>query len=292
VDPIQAAYFYQRNARDYLCLLDESESGEKVQDPFFVYGALLIPLLQARPLHDRIVRIREVAGIPPEVPLKWNMDAVPGVSPAALALAKSAVVEASRVVGARLFVSIVHRRIASGQKRGGRAHEFGAKTVLQSVGKHLDEKGGTALFLFDRFPGMGADAAHDFLADRMAKGFGHEDSPASTPPALGLGFINSGSSRLASALDVTIGAFVRCLAQTDRGPLEETGSLVVGLLAQRADGRVWERGLIVRPMKRILTAFVPAYERVLTRLRGLGLPELAKLRIETDSRDGFSVIRV
>jgi hypothetical protein len=279
-------------AREYLCFLDESESGKGVPDPFFVYGALLFALPRARELHNRIVRIRDNAGIPPNVPLKWHMGPVAGVSQDELDRAKSQVIQAVCSARAQLFVSLVHRGIAVGQKSGGKAHEFGANTVLQSVGESLEERHGSALFLFDRLSQMKPDQAHEFLARRMTHGLGHEDEPSTVPPALGFGFVNSKSTRLGSALDVSMGAFVRCLRRSEHPFLEQAGASAVSLLARGQDGSVWGRGLNIRPTLIRSAEYASAYQRALDRLRGLGLAELETVKVVAGEKSGFVILRV
>jgi hypothetical protein len=279
---------------EYLCFLDESDSGGKVPDPFFVYGALLVPAVYVRGLHETVTFVREQARIPPDVPLKWNMPAIGGVPQSALDDAKAAAIEAAQRSRCEMFVSVVHRRIALKKQRGGEAHKFGANSVLPPpIGRTLGERNATAVFLFDRFPNMRADEAFEYLRHRMARGLGRLDDDPSMPLAAGFGFVSCDSTRIASALDVGLGAFTRCLNEKDPDTLARIGPPVMGMIARDPSGGVWERGLVVRPWDKIrVPQFVTSYVRMLERLRALGLPGLSAVRLVPGETPGSNRIVV
>jgi hypothetical protein len=256
---------------DYLCLLDESESGSAVPDPFFVYGALLVPVAQVKSLHERVMTIRGAAGLPDDVALKWNMATPEGVSRNRLAAAKRDILAAAASARAELFVSIVHRDIAAGKRSGGDMHLYGANTVLPAVGATLSERDAMAFFLIDRLPVTPLNTAFGYLGKRMRHGLGRIDQAASLPHASGFGFIDCHSVRIASALDISLGAFTRCLNERGTDLVDTVASAVVPILAKDGNGRVWERGVRLRPIIVRIADYAPSYTRVRGRLTELGL---------------------
>jgi hypothetical protein len=256
---------------DYLCLLDESESGKGVLDPFFVYGAILIPASRSERLHERISAIREQAGLAPEVPLKWNMVDDTGTAQGRLLDAKREVLAATRESRAELFVSIVRKEIAAGRRAGGDAHLYGANTVLPAVGETLSERNKMALFLFDRLPSTKLNDAFSYLASKMQHGLERLDRPASLPHGTGFGFIDCNSVRIACALDISLGAFTRCLNERGTGLVDTVAAAVIPMIARNPSGMAWGRGIRVRPVVLRAAAYAESYARVRARLRELGL---------------------
>jgi hypothetical protein len=256
---------------DYICLLDESESGSGVLDPFFVYGGILLPVSAANGLHSDIETARDSAGIPADISLKWNMAVPSGSTTERLLEAKRSVIAAASKATVELFVSIVRKEIAAGRRRGGGMHLYGANTVLPAVGATLEERHATAFFLIDRLPLTSANESFGYLDQRMHQGLGRLDHSPELRHATGFGFIDSGSTRLASALDVTLGAFTRCLNENGTGLADSVSSNVMPLLARDTSNRVWERGVRLRPLDVTVPEYKPSYERVTARLHKLGL---------------------
>jgi hypothetical protein len=256
---------------DHLCLLDESESGRGVLDPFFVYGAILIPSSRVGRLHTRILAIREETGIPNDVALKWNMPAVDGVTADRLLEAKRSVLRATGDNHGELFVSIVRKEIAAGRRTGGDAHLYGANTVLPAIGEALAERSGMALFLFDRLPSTSLNDAFDYLGRRMSHGLGRLDKPPSLAHAIGFGFVDCNSIRLGSSLDLCLGAFTRCLNERGTELVDTVAAAVIPQIAKNSAGRVWERGVMMRPVIVKIAKYGPSYARVYARLGELGL---------------------
>lgn len=256
---------------DHLCVLDESETGSGVLDPFFVYGGILIPVSSINDLHSAIETARDAAGIPADVPLKWNMPVPTGSTARRLLEAKRSVITSATSARAELFVSVVRKEIAAGRRQSGEMHIYGLNTVLPAIGSTLDERRSTALFLIDRLPLTRVNDAYNYLGRRMQHGLGRLDQPPSLPNARGFGFVDCDSTRLASALDVTLGAFTRCLNETGISLAGSVADNVIPLLARDASNRVWERGVRLRPTFIGRPEYQPSYDRVSARLHALGL---------------------
>jgi hypothetical protein len=254
---------------NYLCFLDESESDAGVEDRFFVFGGVLIPVTKVGKLHDGVMSIRETAQLPPEVAFKWNMDRIPGVSQRAIDAAKSQVPSLAAECRIELFVSPVLRAIAVEKKRVGEAHKYGANTVFKAIGEALEERDERACFLLDRLP-LASDRAYEFLGTKMAKGFGKPDSATSLHRSVGFGFVDADSTRLASVLDISLGLFTKCLNDAVSAPWIDSARKVCTLLSRDRAGRVMERGLLARPT-RTLAQYNAPYMRMWARLKALGL---------------------
>lgn len=255
----------------YICLLDETETSQKSADAFFVYGALLLPVAAARAVHDQIEAIRQAAGIPSSRALKWNMNPIPGVSQQSLDTAKQGVLQTTQLEHGRMFTSVVLRDIAVTKKAIGDAHLFGANTVLEAVGKTLDHENAKALFLFDRFPTIGVNKAFGYLAQRMEHGLGHLARAPSLPNAIGYAFTDSTSTRVGSAMDISLGAFARCLSDLARPPPPVLAQLVSPILAKNSLGQTYGWGVRIRPTDVRDATYRAAYSRMTSRLRTAGL---------------------
>lgn len=256
---------------EYICLLDETETSQRAPDAFFVYGALLIPTSSARALHDQIESIRLTAGLPASRALKWHMSSVTNVTQAALDGAKQAVLQAIGPCGGRLFTSVVLRDIAGSRAAVGDAHLFGANTVLEAIGKTLQREDAKALFLFDRFPSIGVNKGFAYLGRRMEHGLGHLGRAPSLPYAAGFGFVDSTSTRIGSAMDISLGGFARCFSNLTRPPPPALGPLLAPILAKNSLGQTYGWGIRIRPYVVRESAYQVAYARMMARLRSLGL---------------------
>jgi hypothetical protein len=256
---------------EYVCLLDESETSDGARDAFFVYGAMLIPVGKLGTLHEKIEEIRSRAGLSSTRSLKWNMRPGHGLDRATLENAKQSVLQELGACDGRLFTSIVLRQIAVAKKLGGKAHLFGANTVLEAVGKYLKERDSRAIFLFDRFPMMKTDDAYQYLGLRMARGLGRLDQPPSLPHSIGFGFICDDSTRIGSAMDVSLGAFVRCVSDLDKAAPPALGTLLGPLMARNSIGQTYGWGVRIRPTEVATPEYREPYKRMSARLRGLGL---------------------
>lgn len=230
--------------------------------------------------------------LPTDCALKWNMSPVPGVPQTALDRAKQSTLVAALRSKTELCVSIVHRSIAAQKKRYGDAHQFGASTVLQAVGKALEERDATALFLLDRFPSTKQAAAYDFLSGHMAHGLGKPGDLLALSRNTGFGFTSSDTTRIGSALDISLGGFTRCLNDPEELHLDKIGTLAVRLLAESPTGHVWERGLIVRPLEFRIREYAEAYIRMLSRLQKLGVKGLGVPRLEPTPLWGAGKLRI
>lgn len=270
---------------EYLCLLDESESYVGAREPFFVSGGLLIPFDKVRPLHSFILSLVDQYDIPSGCPLKWNNPSGSTVPPEALRKVKQQLLEGALTHSCRLFVSVVHKRIAETMKRKGEAHTYGLNSVLNAIDNTLCEEQASALFLIDRQPAKNTNDSFNYLADKMSQGLRREAGQGSFPQGiLGFGFVTSKSTRLASTLDFSLGAFTRCLDERSTTLRTDVGATVARLLARRENGSVWERGLVVRPLKRIVFEdYAQAYVRALQRLASCGLTELSNAKARRNS---------
>ncbi len=256
---------------EFVCLLDETETSHKASDSFFVYGALLVPTARATALHDQIEAIRQTACVPAGRALKWHMSPVGGVSQQALDAAKQAVLQAVHPCGGRLFTSVVLRDIAVSRKAVGDAHLFGANTVLEAVGKTLEIEDAKALFLFDRFPSVGVNNAFAYLARRMEHGLGHLSRAPSLQRSTGYAFVDSTSTRIGSAIDISLGGFARCLSDLARPAPIGLGPLLAPILAKNSLGQTDGWGVRIRPNTVRDAGYRAAYARMSTRLRSMGL---------------------
>ncbi len=201
----------------FLCLLDESRIEGSRRLPFLACGGLLIELERISLLDEKIVLIRRRAGYPDDVPLKWNAPTESIVDRNSHATAKAELLRCCEAIGAKMFVTLVHASIAAGAAAENRDVFFGWNTVLRSVDAFLAETDDRALVQVDRPSGA---SPFTYLEEKATRGLiypggpGRPETRRSLPRMMGFAAASAKASRIASALDVSLGAFTFTLNPT------------------------------------------------------------------------------
>ncbi|MCI4350120.1 MAG: hypothetical protein L3K15_01205 [Thermoplasmata archaeon] len=185
------------------------------------------------------------------------------MTPAAHARAKNELLRACETASARLFVTLVHAGIAAGRAPENQDVQFGWNTILRSVDDFLTENAGLSLVQVDQSSGAGT---MNYIEEKSESGLVYPavgTRPERRVPlatVAGFSVSSARSSRIASAVDVTLGASAFCINAAPGEAVSAVAPAVAAII----------EGVQFYPLEP-LPVFKPAYDEAIRVLRGHSL---------------------
>jgi hypothetical protein len=255
----------------YILFGDETDREQGGRAPFFIYGAIFVPLDRAVELHGAIARIRGGNRFQAGDSLKFSGAELPErISRDVHREATRQVLEAANEAGVRFCAQLVSHEVARGQPQATLV-EWGANTVLGAFNKFLVEQRERGMAVLDRLPIPHPDR---FIRDKFQVGLRFPRG-GTRPLSHIICYTHScdGASHLASVADVVLGSFRYCVNEPERDQAPRAIlPLVVQLMWHRRQGdRVVldERGLMLRPNGLWADRHRVVYDQLLERLAAL-----------------------
>ena len=250
----------------YFLFTDETNQQRTEQAPFFIYGGVFISAPQLIEVHRLIEGIRARRGFQATDSFKFALHDRPDqVTVDDFREAKRELIEGCRDIGVIFVADVTLHAIAESQGVG-RTIQYGANTVISTFNQFLAERNDHGICFMDRTQG-----GHAYLKAKFQTGL---DFPNGNTIRLSriVQFAPAcdGSGHGMSVIDVLLGAFRWCVNERDRTDAS-TKMLppLVQMMWTYADGRLVDRGLILRPRNVKFEPYRDQYIELAEHLQGI-----------------------
>ena len=201
----------------YILFGDETDREQTASAPFFIYGAIFVPIQRVEQLHHAVERLRAREGFRADDSLKFATKTRPShVSQDRHRDAKRQVLEIAGEIGVRFCAQLVSHDLAQ-QRKSETLVRYGANTVLGAFNKFLGEEGERGLAIFDRLPIAHPDR---FIRDKFQQGLTFPWGSRRLANIICYAHSCDGASHLSSVADIVLGSFRYCVNERgrDRAP--------------------------------------------------------------------------
>jgi hypothetical protein len=254
----------------HLLLTDETNITASQAAKFFVYGGLIVPIVNLSALDDRIAQARAIAGYVPTDILKFDTNARPKyITQIAATTAKAAVIDACIELGCQFIVYVVLHAIAKNNQPIDNIR-WGADHVIGKFNYFLKCSDSFGIVAVDRLP---QNTEFSWLSDKFSSGLhlGGESVTLDRIKLFSSTCINA--SHVSSAMDIALGSFRYCINQAE--PNEVTRGMMLKLsrliwcTREGENLYAFEKGLIFRPKVVNHQPYKAEYDNLLARINAL-----------------------
>lgn len=258
----------------YVLFGDETDYNREGNAPFFIYGAVFIPLAQAHALHGWVEYFRSKHGFRPRDALKFSSARKPAhIEKAAHTEIKKDVIAKAGELGVKFCANAVLHELARNQVTDDLIR-MGANTILGAFNTYLNEENSHGLVFLDKLPIAQAD---DYLKEKFQVGLTFPNGSNKRLERI-LGAFSScdSASHFSSVADIVLGSFRFCVNEVDKdkAPREMLPPIVKMMWHKNIGGQIdlRDRGLILRPKEIREERLKQKYAEMLTRLQSFLQP--------------------
>lgn len=250
----------------YFLFTDETNQQQTDQVRFFIYGGVFISAPQLVEVHRLIEGIRARRGYQATDSFKFALHDRPDqVTVDDFREAKRELIEGCRDIGVTFVVCVTLHAIAENQGVS-QTIQYGANTVIGAFNWFLVERSDHGICFMDRTEG-----SHAYLKEKFQTGLVFPNGKTvRLSRIVQLAPACDGSGHGMSVIDILLGAFRWCVNERDRTDAS-TRMLppLVKMMWTRADGRLMDRGLILRPRNVKFEPYREQYIELAEHLQGI-----------------------